>query len=129
MRTIKNGIRGYSSEFDRPDEYYEKIEFPTIGDYRGMLRFKDKGTALFDKRWQAACEVIDIIARRVGIDPEKSSLCLYNVDWDSKTKTASSPLADKIDEWFDKSGDKVKLKKRLDELENENRVLRSIIGK
>lgn len=127
MKTIKNGIRGYDSEFDREPEYYEKIEMPVISDYRDMLRFKDRNTALFDKRWQAACEVIDIIADKVGLDPKDA--CLYCVQWDHMTKTASSPIADKIDEWFNKSGDKAKLKKRIAELENENNVFRSVIGK
>lgn len=125
MKTIENGIRGYSSDFDRPDSYYEKEGV----NWQELAKLKDRGTALYDKRWQAACEVIDIIARKVGIDPDKTGLCIYGVDWDGRTKTASSPLADKIDEWFDKSGDKVKLKKRIDELENENRVLRSLVGK
>lgn len=125
MKTIENGYRGYSSDFNRPDSYYE-----TEGvNWQDLAKLKDRGTALYDKRWQAACEVIDIIARKVGIDPEKSGLCLYGVNWDSKTKIASSHLADKIDEWFDRSGDKVKLKKRIGELENENQVLRSLIGK
>lgn len=125
MKTIKDGIRGYSSDFDRPDSYYEAEGV----NWQDLAKLKDRSTALYDKRWQAACEVIDIIARKVGIDPQESGLYLYGVDWDSKTKAASSPLADKIDSWFDKSGDKVKLKKRIDELENENQVLRSLIGK
>lgn len=125
MKTIENGIRGYSSDFDRSDSYYEKEGV----NWKDAAKLKDKSTALYDKRWQAACEVIDIIAHRIGIDPEKSGLNLYGVQWDGKTKTASSPLADKIDEWFEKSGDKVKLKKRIDELENENQVLRSLVGK
>lgn len=125
MKTIENKIRGYSSDFDRPDSYYEKEGV----NWQDMARIKDKSTALYDKRWQAACEVIDIIALKVGIDPEKSGLYLYSVDWDSRTSEASSPLANKIDDWFDKGGDKVKLKKRIDELENENQVLRSLVGK
>ena len=127
--TIENGIRGYHSEFDRPDSYYEAIDFPTIGTYRDWLKFKDQNTMIYDKRWQAACEVIDIIAKRLGIDTETCGLSLYGADWDSKTKTASSPLADKLEDLLDRSGDKVKLKKQIADLENENSVLRSVLGK
>lgn len=125
MKTIENGIRGYCSDFDRPDSYYEKEGV----NWKDLAKLKDKSTAMYDKRWQAACEVIDIVALKVGIEPHKSEFSLYGVSWDSETKTASSPLADKIDEWFDKSGDKVKLKKRIAELENENNVLRSLVGR
>lgn len=113
------------SEFSRPKEYYDKIEMPSVGDYRDMLRFKDKSTAMYDKRWQCAKAVIDAIARRIGIDPETSGLYLYcpdNIHGDSE-------MLRKIDEWFDKSGDKVKLKKKISELASENTVLRSLIGK
>ena len=76
---------------------------------------------------QAACEVIDIIAKKVGLNADELGLVFYGVDWDHSTKTASSPLADKIDEYFSKSGDKVKLKKRIDELEKENELLRQML--
>jgi len=125
MKTIESGIRGYSSDFDRPDSYYEKEGV----NWKDVAKIKDRSTALYDKRWQAACEVIDIVARKVGIDPQESGLWLYGVDWDSKAKLASSPLADKIDEWISRGGDKAKLKKRISELEAENQVLRSLVGK
>jgi hypothetical protein len=91
--------------------------------YRNMLRFKDKNTALFDKRWQAAKLVIDAIARYVGIDPDTCGMYLYAPDDDK----GDSEMLRRLDDWFDKSGDKVKLKKRIDELERENETLRSII--
>ena len=111
-----------TSEFDRPEEYYDKIEMPpTVEKYREMLRFKDRGTALYDKRWQAAVAVIDLIATRLDI-ADKGHYLYGLVD-------DRSPLVDKMDDYFDRSGDKVKLKKRIAELENENHVLRSLIGK
>ncbi|MDL2280357.1 hypothetical protein LJC10_00690 [Selenomonadales bacterium OttesenSCG-928-I06] len=110
----------YISNFDRPVSYYEKIEMPTISSFRDELRFKDQTTARYDKWWQAATDVIDLIAERVGLNNQ--DYCLYFLI------NGSSPIVKKIDEYFDRSGDKVKLKKRIDELENENAVLRSLIG-
>jgi hypothetical protein len=112
----------FKSEFDRPESYYEDIDFPTIGDYREMLRFKDRNTALYDVRWQTAKAVIDLMAETIGANL-KGEL-LYGLDYDER-----SPLVDKLVDYFDRSGDKVKMKKRIDELENENRVLRSLHGK
>jgi len=124
MKTIENGIRRYHSEFDRPDGYYEKDGV----DWKEAAKLKDRCSALYDKRWQAACEVIDIIADVVGLDAEKTGRYIYIPTWDSETETAGSPLADKIGEWLDRGGDKAALKKRVGELENENAVLRSLIG-
>ena len=111
------------SDFDRNDEYYANIEMPTVGDYRSMLRFKDRSTSLFDKRWQAAKMVIDAIAKYVGIDPDTCGLYLYAPDDDN----GNSEMLRRLDNWFDRSGDKVQLKKRIAELERENETLRSII--
>jgi hypothetical protein len=110
------------SDFDRPPEYYDDIEIP-FDKWREICRFKDQATALFDRRWQEATAVIDLVARKIGIDPDTTGDWLYGL-YDDET----SPLADKLDEYFDR-GDKVKLKKRIDELETENRILRSLIGK
>ncbi|MCL2856157.1 MAG: hypothetical protein FWE19_00330 [Oscillospiraceae bacterium] len=135
-RTIENGIRGYHSDYtdrvekikgDLTEEDYKleegKVNYPT------MAVMAYQSAALYDKRWQAACEVIDIIAEKVDVDADALGLNLYAADWNHKTQTASSPLADKIDQWLDKGGDKVKLKKRIAELEAENNVLRSLARK
>lgn len=111
----------FKSEYERPDEYYQKIEMPTVGDYREMLKFKDGSTALYDKRYQAAIAVIDLIADRLDLQDKGHSLYA--------PLNGSSPLVEKLDDYFDRSGDKVKLKKRIDELETENAVLRSLVGK
>ena len=60
----------------------------------------------------------------VGIDPENTGLWLYALDCDG-----SSPIARKLEKYISRAGDKAKLKKRVDELENENRVLRSLLRK
>ena len=91
-----------------------------------LCRLKDKNNDLFVRRTEAARAVIDLIARKVGLDPENYGLCLYYLDGDYED---SSPIVRKLDEWLDRSGDKVQLKRRIQELENENRVLRSVIGK
>ena len=117
-------MKQITSDFDRPPEYYEKIGMPTIEEYQEVLRFKDKNTALYDKRWQAAKAVIDAIARYVGIDPDECGLYIYAPD----NGDGESEMLRRLDSWFDRSGDKVKLKKRIDELENENAVLRSLVG-
>lgn len=85
---------------------------------------KDRSNDIYLKRYHAAREVIDMLARRVGIDPEKTGYWLYGPNADG-----SSPILAKMDEYFSRSGDKAKLKKRIDELEKENAVLRSLLTK
>ena len=65
-----------------------------------------------------------MIAKHVGIDPKTSGFWLYAPDYNG-----SSPIIEKMDQYFSRSGDKVKLKKKIDELEAENAVLRSLIRK
>lgn len=113
----------YTSALEHEDGYYEGKEITPEG-WASICRLKDKNNALFDKRWQAAKGVIDIISARVGIDPDDTGYYLYSPDYNG-----SSPIVAKMDEYFSRSGDKVKLKKRIDELEEENRVLRSLLRK
>lgn len=87
-----------------------------------FCRMKDQGNDMFLKRTAAAQKVIDQLARMVGIAPEKCGLCLYVPDPDG-----SSAIARKLEDYLSRAGDKANLKRRLDELENENRVLRSLI--
>lgn len=89
-----------------------------------LCRMKDRSNDMFYRRYHAAMEVIDLIAEHVGIDPENTSLWLYAPDVDD-----TSPIVKKIEEWFSHSGDKAKLKRRIQELEQENSVLRSLIQK
>lgn len=87
-----------------------------------LCRTKDKSNDLFVRRYEAAREVIDIISRQVGIDPDTSGLSLYYPDFDG-----SSVIARRIEEWVSRSGDKAVLKKRVQELEQENLTLRSLL--
>lgn len=89
-----------------------------------LCRIKDKSNDLFVRRYEAARAVIDIISRQVGIDPDTSGLSLYYPDLDG-----SSAIARRIEEWVSRSGDKAVLKKRVQELEQENLMLRSLILK
>lgn len=89
-----------------------------------LCRVKDKSNDLFVRRYEAAREVIDVIARQVSIDPDTLGLSLYYPDFDG-----SSVIARRIEEWVSRSGDKTVLKKRVQELEQENLTLRSLILK
>lgn len=110
---------GYIS-LDNPDRY-DNFSAESLADF---CRMKDRSNSIFTRRLQAAQEVIDLLARKVGIDPETCGLELYSLDLDG-----DSHIAKKMDEYFSRSGEKAKLKKRLDELENENRILRSLLQK
>ncbi len=121
---VKDGHKMPLSDFDRPDEYYARHQQQTYTgeQYARMLKFKDRGTAMFDKRWKSAKEVIDQVAREVNIDPEKTGLYLYGVGCGEDT-----PLVAEMRKWFDKSGDKVKMKKRIADLEAQVETLKALL--
>ena len=109
-------------EYDWKDpERYEGFPAESLAMF---CRMKDQSNDMFLRRTAAAQAVIDQLARIVGIDPENCGLVLYALDYDG-----SSPIARKLEEYISRAGDKAKLKRRLDELENENRVLRSLLQK
>lgn len=89
-----------------------------------LCRIKDKSNDLFVRRYEAARAVIDIILRQVGIDPDTTGGSLYYPNLDG-----SSDIAQRIEEWVSRSGDKAVLKKRVQELEQENLILRSLLQK
>jgi 3-oxoacyl-ACP reductase-like protein len=123
----ESGIRIPHSDFDRPSTYYDKLRDRTYtGDeYANMCSFKDKNTALFDKRWQSAKAVIDMIATEVNINPETCGLYLYALV--QKQGEFESPLVEEMRKWFDKSGDKAKLKKQIKDLETQIDALRAVL--
>ena len=65
--------------------------------------------------------VIDAIAEYLGL--QDKGLVFYN------GLSGKNRLLDEIKDYLSKRGDKVKLKKRIAELENENSVLRTLIQK
>lgn len=83
---------------------------------------KSKTNDVFMRRYKAARAVIDIIARQIGINPDNCGFWLYapNVD-------GTSPISERIENWLSRSGEKAQLKWRIQELESENAVLRSLI--
>lgn len=89
-----------------------------------LCRIKDKNNDLFVRRYEAARAVIDIISRQVGIDPDTTGGSLYYPNLDG-----SSDIAQRIEEWVNRSGDKAILKKKVQKLEQENLILRSLLQK
>ena len=89
-----------------------------------LLRLKDKNNAMLQARLESARAVIDDMARVVGINPDDTSYYLYSPDPDG-----GSAIAEKMKEYISRAGNKAELKKRIDELEAENAVLRSLITK
>lgn len=87
-----------------------------------FCQMKDRSNDLFCRRYEGAKEVIDLIAKQVGINPEKAGYWLYAPNTDG-----TSPIVKSIEEWVSRCGEKAKLKKRLQELERENALLRSLI--
>lgn len=100
---------------------YDTFPKETLAEF---CRMKDRTNDMFFRRYQGAQEVINIIAKQVGIDPQKSGFWLYAPELDG-----TSPISKRIEEWVSRSGEKAKLKKRLQEIEQENRILRSLIQK
>lgn len=121
------GIKIPYSDFDRPDDYYCNLRDKTYTgeEYANMCAFKDKTTALYDKRWKSAKAVIDMIATEINIDPEKCGLYLYALI--QIKGEFESPLVTEMRNWFDKSGDKVKLKKQIKDLEAQVDALRAVL--
>lgn len=113
-------MEGRTGESKSPEEYMKCSK-------EGLAQLcclKDKSNDLFMRRCEAAKEVIDIIARAVGINPEDSGFWLY-----APYEDGTTPITDRIESWFSRSGEKAKLKRRIQELEQENAILRSLIQK
>lgn len=100
---------------------YDTFSKEILADF---CRMKDRSNDIFFRRYQAAREVIDLIAKEVGIDPENTSFWLYAPEADG-----GSPILNRIKDWVNRSGEKAQIKRRLRELEQENALLRSLIQK
>ena len=94
-----------------------------------LCRMKDRSNDMFLKRNEAAHEVIDMIARRVDIDPDNCGDWLYAPYYGVETEDGGKTCAvlRRLDEYLSRAGEKAQLKKRVKELEQENAVLRSLI--
>lgn len=118
--TLLDKYQGIMSQ--KKDKYrYDTFDKETL---IAFCLLKDRSNDLYFRRFQAARDVIDLIARSVDIDPENTSYWLYSPNADG-----TSPIIKKIENYISKRGDKAKLKKRVDELERENSLLRSLIQK
>lgn len=107
-------------------EQYEKLPQKALAI---LCRMKDAGIKRERTRTKAAKDVIDTIAKKVGIDPESCGINLYVPYYTDDEGETVSDVGRKLDELLERSGDKAQLKRRTQELENENRVLRSLIQK
>lgn len=79
MRNYESGIeietellKAYENCEERRDASYENI---TREGMVRILHLKNRTNSLFKRRCDAARDVIDMIAKRVGIDPESTYLC------------------------------------------------------
>lgn len=104
----------------RNDPYrYDAFSKETLAEF---CRMKDRSNDIFYRRYQAAQDVINLIAEQVGIDPKNTGFWLYALDLDG-----TSPIVNRMEDWLSRSGEKAKLKKRIQELEDENSILRSLL--
>lgn len=118
--TLLDKYQGIMSQ--KKDKYrYDTFDKETL---IAFCLLKDRSNDLYFRRFQAARDVIDLIARSVDIDPENTSYWLYSPNADG-----TSPIIKKIENYISNRGEKAKLKKRVDELERENSLLRSLIQK
>lgn len=97
---------------------YEQLSKSTLA---LCCALKDYNLAQRDCRLASARAVIDDVAE--VIDWHDDGTSIYYMDYDDR-----SALGRKIAEWADRSGEKVKLKRRVQELERENAILRSVLG-
>ena len=117
-------LRGYQG-IERDFDAYEKLD---AGALAMLCCLKDKSIDLFTRRYKAARDVIDQAARRVGIDPENTGFWLYTPDGAvDENGEQTSEIVRRMDDWISRSGEKAQLKRRIRELEEENRVLRTVL--
>lgn len=106
-------------EYETFYEEYKKFDVDTLISF---LFLKERQNETQRRQIDSRNEVIELIAEYIGIADK--GLCIYEIYEDGTT-----PILDKLIQFIDKSGDKVKLKKRIDELVNENNILRTLITK
>lgn len=117
------GKRDVNEELSRDFTWIRQPDFFDHKDeeVKNEMRFNIKNARLEYERRKHAESVIDEIAEFLGLSDK--GLFLYGLIG------GTTPIIEHIRDFFVKGGDKVKLKKRIDELETENSVLRSLIGK
>lgn len=118
----KLSVAYIKGEREKDEDYYKRIAERDPEHIAEILRLKDRALSLYDTRLAYAQEVIDLVAEELDLNDK--GLYLYALKVDDR-----HPILEKLKEYLSRGGNKVKLKKRVDELENENAVLRSIAGK
>ncbi len=113
-------IEGLSDIKKSPDDY---IKCSKEG-LAVICCIKNKTNDMFMRRYKAARAVIDIITRQIGINPDNCGSWLYAPNLDGTTT-----LSERLENWLSHSGEKTQLKRRIQELESENAVLRSLISR
>lgn len=106
------------SHWDKDGEWYASDGV----NWMDACKLKDRAIALYDVRWQAVKEVIDLIAEELGI--ANKGHYLYGPGIDDQ-----HPIIDEIRKYVSRAGNKAEMKKKIAELENENAVLRTLVGK
>lgn len=103
---------------DKNSDIYNNISAENLA---VLCRIKDKTINHLSVRLNQARNVIKSIAKRVGINTDKEHYSLYNLGVDGSHEVISI-----IDEYM-KQSESAQLKKRIKELEGENRTLRNMI--
>lgn len=109
----------YKEPLEREEEDYSQLSAEALARLCGM---KDRTLKQYARRLVNARDVIDLVTEFLQI--KDKGLCLYEVYEDG-----TAVVLEELRKYIEKGGDKVKMKKRISELENENAILRSLIGK
>ncbi|MBQ1413811.1 MAG: hypothetical protein IIY93_11550 [Clostridia bacterium] len=117
-----------SASSDKDPSRYDRLQKEALA---MLCRMKDRSNDMFLRRNEAAHEVIDMIAKRVGIDPDNCGEWLYApyIGAENEDGGDTCAILRRLDEYLSRAGEKAQLKKRVKELEQENAVLRSLIQK
>lgn len=109
----------YKELLERNEKDYSMFGADTLANFCIM---KDRTLKQYARRIVNARDVIDLVAEFLQI--KDKGLCLYEVYEDG-----TAVVLEELRKYIEKGGDKVKMKKRISELENENAVLKSLFTK
>lgn len=109
----------YKFIIESEDDNYDNFSAEALA---GFCKIKDATLRQYARRIVGAYDVIDLIAEYIGIVDK--DVPLYEIYPDGSTL-----LLTEIKKHTNNGGDKIKLKKRVAELEKENAILRSLIIK
>lgn len=82
---------GTMNQYEDPHRY-DTFSAETL---TAFCRMKDRSNDMYSRRYQAARDVIDLVAKQVNINPDNTSFWIYAPDCDG-----SSPIIHKIEEYF-----------------------------